>query len=520
MPVRAFLWHALVQIMDNLTVRGVPAWDALGICSAEDVRLQFVRQLRVFTGGIPRFVCLTLEALLAHKPALRSASDVHAAFVPGSAVVAKVLENHTFVQGGIEPLKGALLATGGNSNDATLEILEVLLAVASGLTFPHSGDSDKVLAAVDRLGAYMDGDVVNGKNVFRVILPEVLRLALMASPGVQQGLDRTVGMLKVVLARRTSSAGAIGDRLEAVVAVFFKTQLYLSWFFGAPVSRVGRLLKLLGLQHAPLDFRQSLVKVDESSLGKLLRLKEEPTPQTVDSVMPRVFTGAAVRGQCVMLLPFAQSHSADLFVSLPFLDGTHALLLVSCKATNSKPVSGKATDSKPVSGKATDSEPVSGKATDSKPVSGKATNSKPVSGKATNSKPVSGKATNSKPVSSDVVAAEVAKATNSEPVSSDVVAAEVAKATVGVAALPSDARALYGDRIFLLFLEHPQASVKVTTLTPHPDAGFTEVHLDAGTTAELLGGAFLTPEQIQAAVGALKPKLKVGCRTAQQRYRG
>jgi hypothetical protein len=139
-------------------------------------------------------------------------------------------------------------------------------------------------------------------------------------------------------------------------------------------------------------------------------------------------------------------------VSLPFLDGTHALLLVSCKATNSKPVSGKAT--------------------------------------------------------------------NSEPVSSDVVAAEVAKATVGVAALPSDARALYGDRIFLLFLEHPQASVKVTTLTPHPDAGFTEVHLDAGTTAELLGGAFLTPEQIQAAVGALKPKLKVGCRTAQQRYRG
>jgi hypothetical protein len=165
-----------------------------------------------------------------------------------------------------------------------------------------------------------------------------------------------------------------------------------------------------------------------------------------------VFTGAAVRGQCVMLLPSAQSHSADLFVSLPFLDGTHALLLVSCKATNSKPVSGKAT--------------------------------------------------------------------NSEPVSSDVVAAEVAKATVGVAALPSDARALYGDRIFLLFLEHPQASVKVTTLTPHPDAGFTEVHLDAGTTAELLGGAFLTPEQIQAAVGALKPKLKVGCRTAQQRYRG
>jgi hypothetical protein len=171
-----------------------------------------------------------------------------------------------------------------------------------------------------------------------------------------------------------------------------------------------------------------------------------------------------------MLLPSAQSHSADLFVSLPFLDGTHALLLVSCKATNSKLVSGKAT--------------------------------------------------NSKPVSSDVVAAEVAKATNSEPVSSDVVAAEVAKATVGVAALPSDARALYGDRIFLLFLEHPQASVKVTTLTPHPDAGFTEVHLDAGTTAELLGGAFLTPEQIQAAVGALKPKLKVGCRTAQQRYRG
>jgi hypothetical protein len=244
--------------------------------------------------------------------------------------------------------------------------------------------------------------------------------------------------------------------------------------------------------------------------------------------MPRVFTGAAVRGQCVMLLPFAQSHSADLFVSLPFLDGTHALLLVSCKATNSKPVSGKATDSEPVSGKATDSKPVSGKATNSKPVSGKATNSKPVSGKATNSKPVSSdvvaaevaKATNSEPVSSDVVAAEVAKATNSEPVSSDVVAAEVAKATVGVAALPSDARALYGDRIFLLFLEHPQASVKVTTLTPHPDAGFTEVHLDAGTTAELLGGAFLTPEQIQAAVGALKPKLKVGCRTAQQRYRG
>jgi hypothetical protein len=508
MPVRAFLWHDLVQIMDNLTVLGVPAWDALGICSAEDVRLQFVRQLRVFTGGIPRFVCLTLEALLAHKPALRSASDVHAAFVPGSAVVAKVLENHTFVQGGIEPLKGALLATGGNSNDATLEILEVLLAVASGLTFPHSGDSDKVLAAVDRLGAYMDGDVVNGKNVFRVMLPEVLRLALMASPGVQQGLDRTVGMLKVVLARRTSSAGAIGDRLEAVVAVFFKTQLYLSWFFGAPVSRVGRLLKLLGLQHAPLDFRQSLVKVDESSLGKLLRLKEEPTPQTVDSVMPRVFTGAAVRGQCVMLLPFAQSHSADLFVSLPFLDGTHALLLVSCKATNSKPVSGKATDSKPVSGKATNSKPVSGKATNSKPVSSDVVAAEVA------------KATNSEPVSSDVVAAEVAKATNSEPVSSDVVAAEVAKATVGVAALPSDARALYGDRIFLLFLEHPQASVKVTTLTPHPDAGFTEVHLDAGTTAELLGGAFLTPEQIQAAVGALKPKLKVGCRTAQQRYRG
>jgi hypothetical protein len=185
-------------------------------------------------------------------------------------------------------------------------------------------------------------------------------------------------------------------------------------------------------------------------------------------------------------------------VSLPFLDGTHALLRVSCKATNSKPVSGKATDSEPVCGKATNSKPVSSDVVAAEVA----------------------KATNSEPVSSDVVAAEVAKATNSEPVSSDVVAAEVAKATVGVAALPSDARALYGDRIFLLFLEHPQASVKVTTLTPHPDAGFTEVHLDAGTTAELLGGAFLTPEQIQAAVGALKPKLKVGCRTAQQRYRG
>jgi hypothetical protein len=110
--------------------------------------------------------------------------------------------------------------------------------VASGLTFPHSGDSDKVLAAVDRLGAYMDGDVVNGKNVFRVMLPEVLRLALMASPGVKQGLDQAAGMLEVVLGGR-GSAGTIGDRLEAAAAAFFKTHLYLSWFFSAPVSRVG-----------------------------------------------------------------------------------------------------------------------------------------------------------------------------------------------------------------------------------------------------------------------------------------
>jgi len=351
-----------------------------------------------------------------------------------------VLENHTFVQGAIEPLKDALLDAKGTSNDASLDILEVLLAVASDLTFPHSGHSDKVLAKVDRLGAYMDGDVVNGKNVFRVMLPEVLRLALMASPGVKQGLDQAAGMLEVVLGGR-GSAGSIGDRLEAAAAAFFKTHLYLSWFFSAPVSRVGRLLKLLGLQHVPLDFRQSLVKVDESSLGKVMRLGEEPTPQSVDSVMPRVFTGDAVRGQCVILLPSPQSHSADLFVSLPFLNGTHALLLVSCKATTSAPLPPGVRD------------------------------------------------------------------------------AEVAKATAVVAALPKDARALYGDRIFLLFLEHPQASVPATTLTPHADVGFSEVHLDAGTTAELLGGAFLTPEQIQAAVGALKPKLKVGC-TAQQRYRG
>ena len=46
-------------------------------------------------------------------------------------------------------------------------------------------------------------------------------------------------------------------------------------------------------------------------------------------------------------------------------------------------------------------------------------------------------------------------------VPSVVVAREVDTAAAVVAALPNETRALYGARIFLLFLEHPQASVKV-----------------------------------------------------------
>ncbi len=219
--------------------------------------------------------------------------------------------------------------------------------------------------------------------------------------------------------------------MEVAVAALFKVNLYLSWFFAAPGKRLQRLLEVLGLQHASLDVQGSVVKVDESSLGKVLSAQEEGTRQSLNMVMARVFTKVAVQGQCLLLKPLPQSEGADMYVSLPFVDGTYALLLVSCKAT-----------------------------------------------------------TNAK----------------GKEVPSVVVAREVDTAAAVVAALPNETRALYGARIFLLFLEHPTQSVSKTTLTVHDGRGFTEVHLDAASTNALLDGGWLTPEQALDAVQALKVK--------------
>ena len=322
---------------------GVPVFDVLGIPRDEEgtssdlsVRRQFVTMLRVFTGGIPRFVCLTLAALLAEKPALGTGADVRAAFAVGSPVVAQVLRSKAFVQGAVGPLKVGLSDPG-----RIREVLEVILAVAAEVTFPLDQQTQGFVARVDRLGAYMDGDVENGAPVFRVVFPEVLRLALMASRGVQEALDRAAVTFQAGLDKR-ASAGAIGDRLEVVAAAYFKTYLYLSSFFGRAVPRMASLLAALGLDHSPLDLKQSVV-VDEALLGRVMRNKTqqrgtELTNQSVDRVIADVFAKGNVQGQCRIFLPLPLSHCADLFVLLVFQDGTHALLLVSCKATNSAPL--------------------------------------------------------------------------------------------------------------------------------------------------------------------------------------
>ena len=94
-------------------------------------------------------------------------------------------------------------------------------------------------------------------------------------------------------------------------------------------------MAVLCLAGRRFNFSEPFVGVFDDRLRKVTVVKPG-TPQHYLTVVPNVFTLDTLKGKCVILKPAAQSASADLFVSLPFEDGGHALLMVSSKATTSR----------------------------------------------------------------------------------------------------------------------------------------------------------------------------------------
>ena len=331
--------HTLLrQAIGRSTFRGVPVWDSLSIPSS-DLRKAFLSRLHAFSGGIPRFVLFVLKAVLSCRPSLDSTAAISRAFEKGSPVVQSVMGETAFVDGAVGPIRK--LVTEGDTKGMQTLVLG-LLCVAAQVSLP--GSSGFALASkFDALGLYLEGDQIS-KSV-RVVMPDLMRLALQADDTADKLTQATVKELTI--SAGGASAGSIGDKMEGYSVSFFTVHLQLTWFFGvrldAGTPQLKLLMEKLGLADRRFDFSERLVGVFGDVLGQV-RVATPGTPKHYSVIVPKVFTLDTLQGKCVILKPGAHSASQDLFVSLPFTGGEHALLMVSCKATTSRPLSSKGQD--------------------------------------------------------------------------------------------------------------------------------------------------------------------------------
>ena len=304
-------------------------WEKLGD-PAPTLRDSFVCHLHAFSGGIPRFVLFALEAVMACGFRLDSIVAIRTAFERGSPVVDTVRAQTAFVARAVKPIQDLL--DSGNEKGMK-DLMLGLLCVASQVSLPVVESAFEFAARFDALGLYVEGD----QDSVHVVMPGLMRLALQAGRSSSMLLEGAVKAL--TMSGSGASAGVIGDQMEGHTTSFFTTHLHLTWFFqerlatGTPQLRL--LMAELGLADRRFNFSEPFVGAFDDRLRKVTVAKPG-TSQHYLTVVPNVFTLDTLKGKCVILKPAAQSASADLFVSLPFEDGGHALLMVSSKATTSR----------------------------------------------------------------------------------------------------------------------------------------------------------------------------------------
>lgn len=285
----------------------------LDVTSGRLIDMGLVDCLHQFTGGVPRFISLTLSWLLKEVyndrlPALWKLTGAErvALFGPAGGLFADISVSPYMT------VPQASLSSALSKED----VKDVVMWAKEQTEFKFpSEEFERAQRLVHMLCLYFDRGSKN--DTVKIVVP-----------GLVNHMIRKVGERVFAVEfgklqpKPAKSAGAFGDDLEA------KLEKALGFWICLSTGRAHSLLK--DLVRWDVDFEADFEKKE---VPKFMRDKSDGkdlTDSSLSKLLPAVLEQA--KGRNVLFIPGAQSHSGDLFMSLTLTDGGHALVVVAAKS--------------------------------------------------------------------------------------------------------------------------------------------------------------------------------------------